>query len=439
MASQYPTYQNNKQTQQYYSESGESSDDSDEIQFENPRQINSKRSKTGTATVKNMTKYDHGDGRRVSRMSQQTISLQAPKKHKKTVTVATSGNDLMQSVSLPKLQKDDLPELCLCKIERVEEVNVKSNQRGQKPDTAMSFVLRPIVAEGVRGAVIKHNDAPVMVYGERTIKQFVSYLGAEIPETFTIWAPRSLKDSILSGKWQNPEQCYIYILPVVNRYHPVNMYQQNISLRYRVYFPCDLQNVLVTNGIDGSFDVEDSDHLQAVLDDVIAKSQRELSSNTVACRRYNVTQHLDQEANLKPMEKYQDKMRVKQFYLRSLAPNRKSTQMKAKPQSKKRCIATIEQQEEEVEVFQPKKKKRPKHVTIIENDDDEFNTDDTVVVESPAVPPKYNVKSRKQRKVNDVQQDQDDNDNEDDDEDDEEDEIPKEYSNGTYTEVTEVV
>ena len=437
MASQYPTYQNNKKAQ-YYSESeGSSDDDSDEIQFESPRQNNSKRPKTGTATVKNLTKYDHGDGRRVSRMSQQTISLQAPKKHKKTVIVAKSGNDLMQSVSLPKLQKDDLPELCLCKIERVEEVNVKSSQRGQKPDTAMSFVLRPIVAEGVRGEIIKHNDAPIMVEGERTIKQFVSYLGVEIPETFTIWVPRSLKETILSGKWENPEQCYIYVLPVCNRYHPLNMYQQNISLRYHVYFPCDLQNFLVTNGIDDNFDFENPDHLQVALDDVIKKSQRELSSNTVACRRYNVTQHLDTDSNLKPMEKFQEKLRAKQFYLHSLAPNKKSTQARqVKVQPKKRRVAVIEQQEEEIEVFQPKKKKRTKRVTI-EVDDDEFNTDDTVVVE-PLPPTKYGAKADKRHKI-DAQQD--DNDNEDDDEDNEEleDESPKEYSSGTYTEVTEVV
>ena len=166
-------------------------------------------------------------------------------------------------------------------------------------------------AEALRryGEVITHIDDAVTCNGVPVIKQFLSYSGDEIPEKFTIWVPRSLKAMILSGQWENPTECFLYVLPVLNRYHPVNMYQQNTSLRYRIYFPVDLQNILVDVGLEGAFDVHNREHLQCALDHVISISQRELASNTVACRRYNCQKSLDQNVNLKGMEKYHEKLR----------------------------------------------------------------------------------------------------------------------------------
>ena len=192
------------------------------------------------------------------------------------IVPALRGNELMQSVALPKLTKDELPELCLFKIISVDEIelsngggnNRRKHNNNNAGESAMSLTLKPMVAEIGSGEIVRHTDEPDM-----DGPSFAGFNDEDIPEVFTIWASKAHKALILSGRWVNPEKCYLYISPAVNRYHAVNTFRGNISLNYRIYTPLDLNDIMIDNDVS-EFDKNNRQHLAIIADEMIKESKR---------------------------------------------------------------------------------------------------------------------------------------------------------------------
>ena len=106
------------------------------------------------------------------------------------------------SVFLPKMTKEEMPEVCLLKIMSVDEIELSN--RGWKTDageTAMSMTLKPIISEGKNGAIIRHDDEPTVDdEGTLTITEFIAYNGEPIPDKFTMWASKAHKNLIKTGR-----------------------------------------------------------------------------------------------------------------------------------------------------------------------------------------------------------------------------------------------
>ena len=135
----------------------------------------------------------------------------------------------------------------------------------------MSMTLKPIVGEGKDGVVIYHDDEPTVdEYDNLVIKEFVAYNGEAIPDSFTIWASRSHKTQIKTGRWANPQDCYLFIQPNRNRYHSVNMYRGNVALNYKVYTQYDLINLLSDAEVDDVFRINKRLHLDIIFKDMVA-------------------------------------------------------------------------------------------------------------------------------------------------------------------------
>ena len=255
------------------------------------------------------------------KIKENTISVQHDRYNsndngRAVVIPALLGADLDMSVSLPKMTKEEMPEVCLLKIMSVDEIELSNRGSGgvrRKTDageTAMSMTLKPIFAEGRNGAIIRHDDEPT---------KFIAYNGEPIPDKFTMWASKAHKNLIKTRRWGNPEESYMYIHPMANRYHPTNMYRSNVALNYRIYTPQDILNLMAEADIDEIFSIFNHEHLDVIMKDMVAASIKTLASNSVACIRNNKAANRAIDSGMKPMEKHGDKLTKKVFFLNSLA------------------------------------------------------------------------------------------------------------------------
>ena len=142
-----------------------------------------------------------------------------------------------------------------------------------------------------------------------------------------MWASKAHKNLIKTGRWGNPEECYMYIHPMANRYHVTNMYRSNVALNYRIYMPQDILNLMAEADIDEIFSIFNHEHLDVIMKDMVAASIKTLASNSVACIRNNKAANRAIDSGMQPMEKHGDKLTKKVFFLNSLA----AKQMKKSP------------------------------------------------------------------------------------------------------------
>ena len=301
-----------------------------------------------------MTSFSKDGGRKTKK----TISHSFNNHHDnynaiRAVTPAVRGAELMQSMTLPKMSKDEMPKLCLMKIVSIDEIELNNKkQQQQQQESAVCMVLKPLVAEGIDGAAIYHNYKPTRnEEGILEYQEFISYTGEALPEKFTIWASKAHKKLIQSGAWMNAQECYLCIQPTVNRFHPNNMYQKNVSLNYRIYMSADISDILIDMGEEGPFSETNKVHLNILLEEMIAASMKTLISNKAACSRFNKSKSRPVESDMRPMVRNGDKLTRKHFFLASLEPekrpqqqqpiNSSSTTTSLKKKNRKRSSAAI--------------------------------------------------------------------------------------------------
>ena len=294
----------------------ESADDSDI-----PSLTPAKKQRRMLDVKKTMTSFSKDGGRKTKK----TISHSFNNHHDnynaiRAVTPAVRGAELMQSVTLPKMSKDEMPELCLMKIVSIDEIELNNKkQQQQQQESAVCMVLKPLVAEGIDGTAIYHNDKPTRnEEGILEYQEFISYTGEALPEKFTSKAHKKL---IQSGARMNAQECYLCIQPTVNRFHPNNMYQKNVSLNYRLYMSADISDILIDMGEEGPFSETNKVHLNILLEEMIAASMKTLISNKAACSRFNKSKNRPVESDMRPMVRNVDKLTRKHFFLASLEPD----------------------------------------------------------------------------------------------------------------------